>query len=192
MPKVLSRIRFGLPRAALIAPLAAPWRPREPGFRPGSTPIPAVKSVFLDLTVTHPAGAPSAQLDGEHDGSIQVIVPRGWTIQWHWVNEDSAASHSLVVVAEREKLPQQGGQAVFTNAMTRAVLPGLAAGRTDDTSFEAEEGGWFWVICGVPGHAIAGEWISLRVDPAATAVGVKRKGASRPLQVAMPSTSAIG
>jgi uncharacterized cupredoxin-like copper-binding protein len=103
-------------------------------------------------------------------------VPRGWTVTWHWLNQDSTASHSLVVVAEREKLPQQGGQAVFTNAMTRAVLPGLAAGRTDDTTFEAEEGGWFWVICGVPGHAIAGEWISLRVDPAATEVGVKRKG----------------
>ena len=82
-----------------------------------------------------------------------------------------------MVVAEREKLPQQGGQAVFTNAMTRAVLPGLAVGRTDDTSFEAEDAGWFWVICGVPGHAIAGEWISLRVDPAATEVSVKEKGA---------------
>jgi hypothetical protein len=140
-------------------------------------PDPAAKSVLLDLTVTHPAGAPSAQVSGEHDGSIQVIVPRGWTIKWHWVNQDSTASHSLVVVAEREKLPQQGGSAVFTNAMTRSVLPGLPVGRTDDTSFEAEDGGWFWVICGVPGHAIAGEWISLRVDPSATEVGMKRKGA---------------
>ena len=137
----------------------------------------ASRTLFFDLTVTRPAGAPSALLSDEHDGSIQVIVPRGWTIRWHWVNQDSTAGHSLVVVAEREKLPLQGGQAVFTNAMTRAVLPGLAVGRTDDTSFEAEEGGWFWVICGVPGHAIAGEWISLRVDPAATEVGVKKKGA---------------
>lgn len=177
MPKVLSRMGFGLIGASLIAPLAAPLVAQDAGLPAWVHPDPAAKSVLLDLTVTHPAGAPSAAISGEHDGSIQVIVPQGWTIKWHWVNEDSAASHSLVVVAEREKLPQQGGQAVFTNAMTRAVLPGLATGRTDDTSFEADEGGWFWVICGVPGHAIAGEWISLRVDPSATDVGVKKKGA---------------
>jgi len=177
MPKVLSYIGFGLIGAALNVLFAAPSAAQATAIPGWIHSDPAAKSVLLDLTVTHPAGAPSAVISGEHDGSIQVIVPRAWTIKWHWVNEDSAASHSLVVVAEREKLPQQGGQAVFTNAMTRAVLPGLATGRTDDTSFEAEDGGWFWVICGVPGHAIAGEWISLRIDPSAADVAVKKKGA---------------
>lgn len=177
MPKVLSCMRFGLIGAALTGSFVGPLAAQTAELPTWIQPDPASKSVLLDLTVTHPGGAPSAVISGEHDGSIQVIVPRSWTIKWHWVNQDSTASHSLVVVAEREKLPQQGGQAVFTNAMTRAVLPGLPVGRTDDTSFEAEEGGWFWVICGVPGHAIAGEWISLRVDPAATEVGVKKKGA---------------
>jgi hypothetical protein len=31
------------------------------------------------------------------------------------------------------------------------------------------------MVCGVPGHAIAGEWISLKVDAAATSVGVIKK-----------------
>jgi hypothetical protein len=168
-------LSFGLAATLCGAFPAAPLAAQAAELPAWIHPDPGAKSVLLDLTVTHPAGAPSAVISGEHDGSIQVVVPRGWTIKWHWVNQDSSSSHSLVVVAEREKLPQQGGQAVFTNAMTRAVLPGLAVGRTDDTSFEADEGGWFWVICGVPGHAIAGEWISLRVDPAATEVGVKRK-----------------
>jgi hypothetical protein len=78
-------------------------------------------------------------------------------------------------MAEREKLPQEGGRAVFTNAMTRAVTTGLPAGGKDDTSFEAEDAGWYWLLCGVPGHAIAGEWIGFRVDPAATEPAVNRK-----------------
>jgi hypothetical protein len=176
MSKVLSRMRFRLVGAILGALLASPAAAQTADLPAWIHPDPAAKTVLLDLAVTRPTGAASAQISGEHDGGIQVIVPRGWTIRWHWINQDSTASHSLVVVAEREKLPQEGGQAVFTNAMTRAVLPGLAVGRTDDTSFEAEDGGWFWVLCGVPGHAIAGEWIGLRVDPAATEVGVKRKG----------------
>jgi hypothetical protein len=31
------------------------------------------------------------------------------------------------------------------------------------------------MLCGVPGHAIAGEWIGLRIDPAASGVSLKRK-----------------
>ena len=175
MSKVLSAMRFGLSSAILVTAFARPASAQTPDLPPWVHPDPAAKTVLLDLAVTRPAGAASALISGEHDGRFQVIVPRGWTIKWHWINQDSTASHSLVVVAEREKLPQQGGQAVFTNAMTRGVLPGLPVGHTDDTAFEAEDGGWFWVICGVPGHAIAGEWISLRIDPAATDVAIKRK-----------------
>jgi Sulfocyanin (SoxE) domain len=177
MSKVLSGIRFGLFGAVLTTALARPTWAQTADLPSWIHADLAARTVLLDLAVTHPAGAPSALISGEHDGAIQVIVPRGWTIKWHWINQDSTANHSLVVVAEREKLPQQGGQAVFTNAMTRSVLPGLPVGRTDDTSFEAEDGGWFWVLCGVPGHAIAGEWIGLKIDPAATEVGAKKKGA---------------
>jgi uncharacterized cupredoxin-like copper-binding protein len=135
----------------------------------------AAQTVTLALEVSRPAGAGAAVLNGEHDGSVQVVVPRGWTVQWRWKNADEAA-HSLVVMVEREKLPTEGGRPSFTNAMSRSVTAGLPAGGTDNTTFTADEAGWYWVLCGVPGHAIAGEWIGLKVDPAATGVSVKRKG----------------
>jgi len=81
-----------------------------------------------------------------------------------------------VVMVEREKLPMEGGRPSFTNAMSRSVTAGLPPGGTDNTTFVAEDAGWYWVLCGVPGHAIAGEWIGLKVDPAATGVSVTRKG----------------
>jgi uncharacterized cupredoxin-like copper-binding protein len=135
----------------------------------------AAQTVTLTLEVSRPAGAGTAVLNGEHDGSVQVVVPRGWTVQWRWKNADEAA-HSLIVMVEREKLPTEGGRPSFTNAMSRSVTAGLPAGGTDNTTFTADEAGWYWVLCGVPGHAIAGEWIGLKVDPAATGVSVKRKG----------------
>ena len=117
----------------------------------------------------------TATINGRREGGLQIVVPLGWTVQWDWHNADSTAPHSLVVMVEREKLPTEGGHPAFTNAMTRMVTAGLAAGSGDRTTFTAEEPGWYWLLCGVPGHAIAGEYIGLRIDPEARTASVKAK-----------------
>ena len=78
-------------------------------------------------------------------------------------------------MAEREKLPTEGGRPAFTNAMSREVTAGLPAGQKDQTTFVADRAGWYWLLCGVPGHALAGEWIGLKVDGEATTASVKTK-----------------
>jgi len=61
---------------------------------------------------------------------------------------------------------QDAGYAeVFDNAMSRNVVRGLGPGKTDETTFTADQRGWYWLLCGVPGHALGGEWIGLKVDP---------------------------
>jgi hypothetical protein len=134
----------------------------------------ASKTVTVALQVTRlPDG--SALINGRRAGRLQVVVPLNWTVQWDWRNADSTSPHSLVVMVEREKLPTEGGRPAFTNAMTRQVTAGLTAGQGDRTTFTAEEAGWFWLLCGVPGHAIAGEYLGLRVDPEAKTASVKEK-----------------
>jgi uncharacterized cupredoxin-like copper-binding protein len=135
---------------------------------------PAAKSVMLTLEVARTTGAGAVGLNGERDGSVQINVPLGWTVHWSWRNRDSV-SHSLLVVAEREKLPGEGGHPTLDNAMSRAVTSGIDPGKSDETTFVADQAGWFWMLCGVPGHALAGEWIGLRIDPAASGVSLKRK-----------------
>lgn len=116
-----------------------------------------------------------ATLNGRHHGDLQLVVPVGWTVRWTWTNRDSTRNHSLVVVAEREKLPTEGGRSALENAMTRSVANGLKPGQRDVTTFLADQSGWFWMLCGVPDHAIRGEWIGLKVDREATAPGVVEK-----------------
>jgi hypothetical protein len=135
----------------------------------------AARTVKLTLVVTPAPDGGAALINGYRNGEVQIIVPLNWTVQWDWRNADSTSPHSLVVMAEREKLPTEGGRAAFTNAMTRAVTAGLPAGPADRTTFTADEAGWFWVLCGVPGHALKGEWIELRVDPEAKTASVKVK-----------------
>ncbi len=106
------------------------------------------------------------------------MVPFGWTVRWNWRNTDAASPHSLVVMVQREKIPLEGGSPAFSNAMTRAVTAGLPAGQTDQTTFQAEEAGWYWMLCGVPEHALAGEWIELQVSREAqmASVVIKKRG----------------
>jgi len=124
----------------------------------------AGRVVTLSLEVTAPAGAPSALINGYRAGEARIVVPLGWTAKWDWRSADSTAPHSLVVMVQREKIPLEGGRPSFSNAMTRMVIEGLRPGQNDQTTFVADEAGWYWMLCGVPGHAIRGEWLELRVD----------------------------
>lgn len=135
----------------------------------------AARRVALSLRVTRPTGATSALINGSRAGQSQVIVPFGWTVTWEWQNQDSTAAHSLVVMVQREKIPLEGGRPSFSNAMTTMVTAGLPAGQTDRATFEADEAGWFWMLCGVPGHAVAGEWIELQVSREAKTAALKQK-----------------
>ncbi|MFL5461582.1 MAG: sulfocyanin-like copper-binding protein [Gemmatimonadales bacterium] len=125
----------------------------------------AERTVTLSLVVSKSAGSPSALINGYRSGQAQIEVPVRWTVKWNWRNEDSGAAHSLVVMTQREKVPLEGGRASFSNAMSRSVTEGLATGQSDQTTFEAEEAGWYWLMCGVPNHALNGEWLELRVSP---------------------------
>jgi sulfocyanin SoxE-like protein len=131
--------------------------------------------VTLSLEVTRTEGAASALINGFRAGQVQVVVPFGWTVKWNWRNQDPTSPHSLVVMTQREKMPLEGGRPAFSNAMTRMVTTGLPAGQSDQATFEVDEAGWYWMLCGVPGHAVAGEWIELQVSRDAPTPALKRK-----------------
>jgi len=179
----LSRAFAAAPRIGILAPAlvflpvvaSVPLQAQSPDSLPlWIEADSAARTITLTLNVQRPAGAPAAQLNGEHDGSVQINVPLNWTVHWIWRNSDSVP-HSLVVVAEREKLPTEGGHPGLENAMSRAVTTGIPPGKTDETTFVADQAGWYWMLCGVPGHALAGEWIGLRIGPAASGVSLKRR-----------------
>jgi sulfocyanin SoxE-like protein len=166
------------PAAAASTPAPARSTPGTPPSSPEWLAIDSAnKTVTLTLEVTAGQNPPSALINGYRNGEARIVVPVGWTVRWNWRNADPASPHSLVVVVQREKIPLEGGRSAFSNAMTRMVTEGLPPGRTDQTTFVAEEAGWYWLMCGVPSHALAGEWLEIRVDPDAKTATVQVKKA---------------
>ena len=138
-------------------------------------PDTVAKKVTIELYAVHAAGAAAPTLNGMSFGKVQVVVPLNWTVVLDWRNADSTAMHSFIVQQEREKLPERAGEPAFQYAYSRTPVAGMAPGRTDQTQFVVDQAGWFWILCGVPGHAIGGEYISLKVDASATGVSVVAK-----------------
>jgi hypothetical protein len=168
--------------APAAAPDSASQAPPAPQAASPDSGVPAwmlvdsaARTVTLTLAVTPSPDGGAALVNGYRNGQAQIVVPLNWTVQWDWHSTDSTKPHSLVVMAEREKLPTEGGRPAFTNAMTRMVTAGLPAGQRDQTTFTADQPGWYWMLCGVPEHALAGEYIGLRVDPEAKTAWVKAK-----------------
>jgi hypothetical protein len=157
-------------QAGIISPLAGQTSQAQLPSWISTEPTSRTLTISLEVERAGPEGA--ARLNGHHHGSVQLVVPLGWTVQWTWSNRDSTERHSLVVMAEREKMPTEGGRPALENAMTRAVTAGLKPGQKDLTTFIADQAGWYWMLCGVPGHAILGEWIGLKVDRKAQGVEV--------------------
>jgi plastocyanin len=165
----------GPPPSSTAAPPAPRNVPSTDAISPDWLAVDAAgKTASVTLEVETPTTAPSATLNGYRNGEARIVVPVGWTVRWSWRNGDTS-SHSLVVMVQREKIPLEGGRPAFSNAMTRMVTEGLSQGQTDQTTFEAEDAGWYWLMCGVPDHALKGEWLELRVDPAATTARVQLK-----------------
>jgi hypothetical protein len=185
MPEWLARAapRLNVARAPLVAVAlftAARLSPLA-GQAPGAG-LPAwvgvdTTSRTVTLALEALSGGPDgiATLNGHHHGDLQLIVPVDWTVRWTWTNRDSMRNHSLVVMAEREKLPTEGGRPALENGMTRSVTAGLKPGQRDVTTFLADQPGWFWMLCGVPDHAVRGEWMGLKVDREAVGPGVVLK-----------------
>jgi plastocyanin len=117
-------------------------------------------------TVTFRLVAGPFQINGSSNGGATLTVPPGTTNVWNFEQSDGTP-HSAEIASGSGPLPNSGGDPAIPRAYTNKVGEGLAQGAKDVIRFTAPDSGSFRIICGVPGHALSGMWIWLKVDPAA-------------------------
>jgi sulfocyanin len=111
----------------------------------------------------------SLNFNGYAKGDMTLVVPVGWHVKIDFSNNDSSVPHSLVVMAVQKSLPIEVNekQAAFDGASTNSPVSGIVAGKTLNFEFTANKAGKYWLICGVPGHAVQGMWDYLEVSSSA-------------------------
>jgi sulfocyanin len=160
--------------AVLVLTLAGvPGMVHSQGQAAVKTPDPAwlkwnaeTKTVTFQLIAGVPAAASPFNFNGFTDGKLTLVVPAGATVVMPFVNEDGVP-HSAEVASGTGPIPNMGGEAAIPRAYTISLLEGLPQGGKDVMRFTAAPNATYRIICGVPGHAPAGMFIDMKVDPAA-------------------------
>lgn len=129
----------------------------------------ATKTVTFELIAGLEGTAKSPfNFNGYIDGDANLIVPPGSTVVMNFVQKDGTP-HSAEIIADKDPMPNAGGDPAIPRAYTNKVVEGLPQEATDVIRFTAPDSGSFRIFCGVPGHGLSGMWIRFTVDPAAKA-----------------------
>jgi len=108
-------------------------------------------------------------------GHMVVTVPLGATVDAIYTNA-VPIFHDVDIIDYQKPLPSHSATPAFAGA--RSPLPSFKPGAPPPSngpkafSFVASKAGTYMIICGVPGHALAGMWDTLVVSPTATAASI--------------------
>jgi len=136
----------------------------------------AVHTAELTIVAGKEAGGAGFDLNGYRNGAMTITVPVGWHVVVHFTNAGNMP-HSVGVLpagAHQQAMPA----AASADATTANFAAGLAKGATQTFTFEATKPGMYELICGCPGHGVAGMWGKLVVSSTAEAPSVTPAGAT--------------
>lgn len=160
----MKRLRF-----LLIALSSLCWALPGTAQSPPSNPLSydaASKTVTFALQAGAPGKAGPFNFNGYTNGGATLTVPGGSTVVMNFVNLDGTP-HSAEIIADKDPMPNMGGDPAIPAAYTESLNQGLPQGGKDVMNFTAPATGSFRIFCGVPGHGLSGMWIRFKVDPAA-------------------------
>jgi plastocyanin len=126
----------------------------------------ATKTVTFELIGGGEGAGSPFNFNGYIDGEANLVVPPGVTVVMPFINKDGTP-HSAELIADKEPMPNLGGEPAIPRAYTNKVVEGLPQEATDTMRFTAPDSGSYRIFCGVPGHGLSGMWIRFTVDPSA-------------------------
>jgi sulfocyanin len=126
------------------------------------------KTVTFELTAGLTPINGALNFNGYHDGGLTVTVPNGWTMIWEFANHDGMLPHSAQVAPNKIPVPPASVTPAIARAYTDNLDAGIPPQGTDVDRFTVTPAGEYLIMCGVPGHALAGMWIRLEVSSTAT------------------------
>lgn len=153
------------------SPATTPTAPTTvPQTTPAGNKLPynaSSKTVYLTLDTR----TTNYDFNGSTRGRLVIYIPAGWNLEIKYINNDpSGLPHSVGIVANNTPTPKSTDPTKEGNLVTWApdgklgvsgFKEGVGPGETTLMAATSIQRGVYWIVCGVPGHAISGMWIVL-------------------------------
>ncbi len=120
------------------------------------------KTATLTLIAAYNNNLGGFNFDGYGYGKMVVSIPLHYKVTVIFSNK-SSTPHNVLVVPYSERNKSSGLTLAFKGAGTGSATTGISKGTTKKFSFVASKTGTYALLCGVPGHDLAGMWDTLQV-----------------------------
>lgn len=133
----------------------------------------ATKTATLTVDASQGAAGGGLNFNGAVKGAKSFTVPAGWNVVLNFKNMGSLAHSAAVVKGSTPPLNVTAKDLAFPGAATKMLMQGLATNTADTVKFKATTAGTYLIVCGVPGHALGGQYLGLKVVSGAKAATYK-------------------
>jgi hypothetical protein len=133
----------------------------------------AAKNTFnAKLNAAQGAAGGGLNFNGYNRGGMTMTVPEGATVEVTFRNVAVQSPHSAIITSIAGIKQVTGQKPAFRGSLTARPQAGITSG-TQYFSFVASKQGRYALICGVPGHAIGGQWNYFVVGPKGSKASLK-------------------
>jgi uncharacterized cupredoxin-like copper-binding protein len=137
------------------------------------TNTPATKTATIVIDAGMGTAGGGLNFNGEVKAAKSFTVPAGWNVVMQFKNMGSLPHSAIVVKGSTPPASVMESSAAFPGAYTKMVMQGLATGAAQNVKFKASTTGTYLIVCGVPGHALGGQYLGLKVVAGAKAASYK-------------------
>lgn len=132
-----------------------------------STAASKTATIVVDASQGNVGGG--LNFNGVQKAAKSFTIPAGWNVVMRFKNLGPIGHSAVVVKGSTPPVSVTEKSAAFPGATTTMVMQGLGQNMTDTVKFKASTAGDYLIVCGVPGHALGGQYLGLKVVAGAKA-----------------------
>lgn len=129
----------------------------------------ATKTATIVVDASQGTAGGGLNFNGVVKGAKSFTVPAGWNVVMQFKNLGMLAHSAIVVKGTTPPVSVAEKDAAFPGAYTSMVMKGLPMNAAATVKFKAATAGNYLLICGVPGHALGGQYLGFKVVAGAKA-----------------------
>ncbi len=133
----------------------------------------ATKTATIVVDAGQGTAGGGLNFNGEVKAAKSFTVPAGWNVVMKFKNMGSFAHSAVVIKGSTPPASVTEKDAAFAGAHTSMVMQGLPMNAASNAKFKASTAGTYLIVCGVPGHALGGQYLGLKVVAGAKAATYK-------------------